>query len=95
MMQDVAISYSVTDNCDPASGIVCDLKVSSNEPPDGPGDGHTSADWQVVDTHNVRLRAERSGSGSGRVYAITITCKDSKGNTATQTVTVTVPHDQS
>src|SRR5689334_6007828 len=39
---------------------VCALSVSSNEPTDGPGDGHTAPDWEVVDAHHVLLRAERA-----------------------------------
>jgi hypothetical protein len=93
-MADITITYSVTDNCTPTSAINCDLTVSSNEPPEGTGDGHTSPDWTVIDAHHVQLRAERSGSGDGRIYTITITCKDSTGNTTRKTVTVTVPHDQ-
>jgi hypothetical protein len=93
-MVDVTISYGDTDNCTASSAIVCDLTVSSNEPTDGKGDGHTATDWTVIDAHHVQLRAERSGAGTGRIYTITITCRDGAGNASTQTVTVTVPHDQ-
>lgn len=93
-MVDVTISYGDTDSCTPASGITCDLTVSSNEPTDGKGDGHTATDWTVIDAHHVQLRAERSGTGTDRIYTITITCRDGAGNASTQTVTVTVPHDQ-
>ena len=85
-MVDVAINYSVTDNCTPSSQITCTLSVTSNE--------GTSADWVIVDAHHVRLRADRNGGGNGRVYTITITCRDSSNNTTTTTVTVTVPHNQ-
>jgi hypothetical protein len=94
-MVEVTVSYNATDNCDPPSAIGCDLAVSSNEPPSGTGDGHTSPDWQVVDAHHVQLRAERSGNGNGRIYTITITCTDRSNNSSSQTVTVTVPHDHS
>ena len=94
-MIDVTVSYSVSDNCTPAAGIVCDLTVSSNQPIDGVGDGHTSKDWEVVDAHHVKLRAERSGTLTDRIYTITITCRDASGNATTKTVAVTVPHDQS
>jgi hypothetical protein len=53
--------------------------------------GLTSPDWQVVDNHHVRLRAERSLRGDGRVYTITITARDAAGGTSTRQVTVTVP----
>lgn len=85
-MVDVAINYTVTDNCTPSSQVVCTLSVTSNE--------GTSADWVVVDAHHVQLRADRNGGGNGRTYTITITCRDSGGNTSTGTVTVTVPHNQ-
>ena len=85
-MVDVAINYTVTDNCTPSSQVVCTLSVTSNE--------GTSADWVVVDAHHVQLRADRNAGGNGRTYTITITCRDSGGNTSTATVTVTVPHNQ-
>jgi glycosidase len=87
-MMNVTVNYSSADNCGPPN---CTLSVSSNEPVNGLDDGDTAPDWEVVDSHHVRLRAERSGIGSGRVYTITITCTDGSGNSTSQTVTVTVP----
>jgi uncharacterized repeat protein (TIGR01451 family) len=87
-MVDVLVSYDVADNCGPLTNT---LSVSSNEPVNGGGDGNTSADWQVVDAHHVRVRAERSGNGDGRTYTITITSTDSANISSTQTVTVRVP----
>jgi Big-like domain-containing protein/lamin tail-like protein len=93
-MVSVTVSYSVTDNCTPTASVVCDLTVSSNEPPSPAGDGHSSAQWKVVDAHHIQLSSERDGGGTGRIYTVTITCKDGSGNTATKTLTVTVPHNQ-
>jgi 6-phosphogluconolactonase (cycloisomerase 2 family) len=88
---DVTINYSLTDPC-PST---CVLTVSSDEPVNGGGDGNTSEDWQVIDAHHVRLRAERAGNGSGRTYTISITCtNDTNKLSSTKTATVFVPHDQ-
>ena len=87
-MQDVRVAYIATDTCGAVSST---LAVRSNEPLNGTGDGDTAPDWQVVDAHTVRLRAERAGGGNGRVYTITITARDSAGNTSTRDVTVRVP----
>jgi hypothetical protein len=91
-MRNVTISYTATDNCGP---VTTSLAVSSNEPEYGTGSGDTGPDWQVVNNHMVKLRAERSGNGNDRVYTITITATDAVGNKSTSTVTVTVPHDNS
>ena len=91
-MVDVALNFGdVTDNCSAAS---CVLSVSSNEAVNGTGDGNTSTDWEVVDAHHVRLRAERAGNGNGRIYTITLTCTDAAGNETVRTATVVVSHNQ-
>ncbi|MGE0133479.1 MAG: hypothetical protein AB7U82_35835, partial [Blastocatellales bacterium] len=94
-MVDVTVNYNLTDNCAASSAITCALSVTSNEPVNGGGDGNTAPDWEVVDAHHVRLRAERSGGGGGRIYTITITCTDDSGNPSIRTVTVRVPKSQS
>ena len=88
---DVTVRYTVTDNCGP---VINALTVSSNEPINGLGQGNTAPDWEIVDPHHLRLRAERSGTGSGRVYTITITSTDSAGNSSTKQLFVGVPHDR-
>ena len=88
---DVTVSYTVTDNCGPVNNA---LTVSSSEPTNGLGQGNTSPDWEIIDSHHLRLRAERSGTGPGRVYTITISSTDSAGNFSTKQLFVTVPHDR-
>jgi len=85
------IDYTVIDNCGP---LTLRLDVSSNEPVDGTGDGHTSSDWTVVDAHHVQLRAERAGNLSGRVYTVRITATDSANQSGSAWTTVKVPHDR-
>jgi hypothetical protein len=81
----VTIDYSVAETC-PGT---CVLTVTSSEP------NGTLPEWEVVDSHHVMLRAERSGSGPGRVYTITITCTNNvSGLSSSQSVSVVVPHDQ-
>jgi hypothetical protein len=87
-LRDVTVAYNVSDNFSPA---ICTLGVASNEPVNGTGDGDTAPDWEVLDAHRIRLRAERSGAGAGRVYTVTITCADAAGNTSNRALTVTVP----
>ena len=91
-MVDVAVSYTVTDNCD-ADKVARSLSVISNEPVNGTGDGDTAPDWEVIDANHVRLRAERAGNGTGRTYSITITATDTAGGSSSKTVTVSVPRD--
>ncbi|MDB5197852.1 MAG: C-terminal target protein [Flaviaesturariibacter sp.] len=91
-MKNVTISYSVNDNC---GWTVTSLSVSSNEPENGTGDGDTDNDWEIIDNHHVKLRAERAGWGNGRIYTITLKAVDAAGNSSEKAVTVTVPHDHS
>lgn len=93
-MINVRVSYTVTDDRDPAAAVQCSLSVASNEPANGTGDGDTAPDWQVVDSHRVLLRAERAGSGNGRTYTITITCTDTAGASSTHQVKVQVPKNR-
>jgi hypothetical protein len=86
---DITVNYTSTDNC----GVVsCGLAVTSNQPANGHGDGNTNSDFQVVDDHHVRLRAERSGNSGQRIYSIKVTCTDQYGNSSNSTTTVRVPH---
>lgn len=84
-MVNVTVNYIATDNCSPTPP--CVLAVTSSEPA-------KTTDWQIVDSHHVQLRSERSASGKGRVYTVDIVCRDNGGNSASQEVTVNVPHDR-
>jgi uncharacterized repeat protein (TIGR01451 family) len=85
------VNYRATDNCGLVTRV---LRVTSNEPVNGLGDGDTAPDWEVPDANHVRLRAERSGRGTGRIYTVTITATDKAGNSSSKQVSVRVPHDQ-
>ena len=87
LMMTVSVPYSADDASGPP---VCSISVSTNEPTDGLGDGHTATDWQVLDGHTVLLRSERSGKGTGRIYTLTVSCTDASGNTASAAATVSV-----
>jgi len=90
-MVDIAVSFSATDSC---NAVTCVLAVSSNQPVDATGDGNTSPDWEIIDLHHVRLRAERDGKGADRIYTLTLTCTDAAGNVTIKRATVVVPHNQ-
>lgn len=91
-MVDETIDYTVTGACGAVSCVID--SVTSSEPANGSGDGDTAPDWEIVDAHHVRLRAERAGSGPGRIYTIHITCTDTHGHSTSSAVTVTVPHNK-
>jgi hypothetical protein len=85
----VTTSSSLSGHLTTTSTSVCSVSVTSNEPVNGTGDGDTSPDWVVVDSHHVQLRAERAGNGNGRIYTINVTCPTANGKT-----TVSVPKDK-
>ena len=85
-MVPVTIDYTASDTCGPVTST---LSVTSDEPVTGSIlqqglAGLTSPDWEVVDAHTVRLRAERSLRGDGRVYTIRITAVDAAGGSDDQ-----------
>ncbi len=91
-MKEVTVNYEARDLCE--GDIICALSVTSNEPIKDTGAGDATPDWEIIDAHRVRLRAERSDYGKGRLYTITIACTDANGNTSEKTVIVKVPRDQ-
>jgi hypothetical protein len=84
---DVKIDYVSNSNCGTPG---CVLSVTSNEAQNGLGDGDVDNDWQILDDHHVRLRAERSGNGNGRIYTISIKCVSAAGDTSAKAVNVYV-----
>lgn len=88
----IGLTYGITDNCD--SAIVPVVTVTSNQPVNGTGDGHTAFDWVVVNNNLVQLRAERAGtSADDRIYTITVTATDSAGASSSSSAQVVVPHN--
>jgi hypothetical protein len=63
------------------------MSISSDEESDD--------DWEIIDNHHVRVKAERSGKGNGRVYTINITCTDISGNQNTDSTTIKVLENMS
>ena len=92
-MKNVNVNYTSTDNC--PGPITCNIVVTSDEPENGTGDGDAAPDWELIDDHHIKLRAERAGNGDGRVYTLTITCTDQYGNSSSGTKTVLVPKNMS
>lgn len=89
-MVPVSVDAAAVDLLDPQPAIRI-LSVSSNEPVDGPDDGHTSPDWEITGALTVNLRAERSGTGPGRIYTIVVEARDAAGNSTVETIEVRVP----
>ena len=83
-MVDVTLSYEVADNC----GILdTSLSISSEDPSGGSG----GSDWEIVDAHHVRLRAQRWGRWGERLYTVTITATDVHGNVSNKSLDIRVP----
>ncbi|HSF16897.1 MAG TPA: IgGFc-binding protein [Vicinamibacteria bacterium] len=95
-MHEVSLIVNGFDNCTASPALACWIdRVSSNEDPNGPGDGNTPVDWMYEPgSLHLSLRAERSGQGAARVYTIGVTCQDEAGTTSSRMTQVVVPHDQ-
>ncbi len=84
---------SASDDCDPSVNVnsVYIVKITSDEPENGGGDGNTLNDIVIgASCKTAQLRAERAGNADGRVYNITFKASDSAGNFTTATTSVTV-----
>ena len=90
-MRDITVNYTVTDNC--ISNPAFSISISSNEPVNGVADGDTDPDWEIMDNHHIRLRAERASNGNGRIYTITITASDGCNDAVTASTQVMVVHN--
>ncbi len=92
-MVPITLRVQPTDACGPTTWKI--VKVCSNEPVNGLGDGDTAPDWQIIGDHGLKLRAERSGKGNGRIYTIVVQAADESGNLSrTKSVAVCVPKNQ-
>jgi hypothetical protein len=95
-MVKITASIDMFDRCDDGSTVKL-VSITSNEPDDGMGDGHTSDDIQGAefgtDDREFWLRAERQGGGTDRIYTVTYEATDASGNVAEATTEVTVPHN--
>lgn len=91
-MRPVRLTVSAEDSCGPVHWEI--TSITSNEPEDGLGDGHTSPDWAIQAPHQAWVRAERSGRGNGRVYTLNVTVSDASANSTAGSVQVFVPHDR-
>jgi hypothetical protein len=90
-MQDITVNYNVIDNCNSSPNH--SFNVVSSEPVNGTGDGDTAPDWEIINDHSIKLRAERAASGDGRIYTIIITANDGCNATVTSTAQVVVAHN--
>ena len=87
-MRDVTINYNLSDNC---TGTTAVISVTSNEPETSADKDDLDKDWQILDAHTIRLRAEKNERGTGRIYTVTITATDGAGNKTTRQILIKVP----
>ena len=90
-MRDITLNYTIVDNCVSQPNVT--VTVTSNEPTNGTADGDTDIDWEVIDAHHIRLRAERASNGNGRIYTVTVTVNDGCNPAVTQSKQVVVAHN--
>lgn len=89
----ITAHITVSDVCDGAP-VVRLVSITSNQPVDGRGDGHTSPDVRGAafgtDDRVFELRAERRGART-RIYTITYEARDAHGNVTMRQAFVQVP----
>lgn len=88
-MREITVNYNATDNC----GVTSTLSVTSNEPVHGGSDGDQAPDWEVIDEHHIRLRAEKANHGEARYYTIKINVTDGCNTPVVDSTVVTVAHN--
>jgi hypothetical protein len=94
-MVDVTAELTIGD----CSAVAVELvSVSSDEPPNGTGDGDTEPDISGAEIgaedYEFQLRAERAGGGDGRTYTVVYLVTDEAGLSTEVVAHVEVPHDQ-
>lgn len=97
-MTDIVVTVDeLSDICDPNPTVTL-VSITSDELPDGQGDGAHLPDWAEADfgtdDREFQLRAERSGLEDGRTYTISYLASDHSGNTTPAELVVRVPHNQ-
>ncbi len=83
-MKAVTLNYTVAE-CGAVTNVIT---ITSNEAVNG------APDWEVIDDHHIKLRAERNILGNGRIYTIKVTATDAAGNVSTQSTDVLVPSNK-
>jgi hypothetical protein len=53
----------------------------------------TNNDFEVIDNHHIRLRAERAANGNGRIYKILVTADDGCNSITKDSIEVRVVHN--
>ena len=88
-MVNVAVGYQLRDNCGPDRVV---LTVSRTDEVEASPPGSRPRDWEIVDAHRLRLRAERSAPASRRIFTVSITAIDSANQSSSpQVLTLTIP----
>ncbi len=80
-MKRVAVNYTASDN---AVEVKTTVTVSSND------FQANNQDWQVLDNHQVRLKAARLPGGAPRIFMITVMATDTAGNITKRTTSIAV-----